>query len=246
MARKIFTESHNPVLSEKLLHDKAVQYAGTEGGVFTISSAINKTFFLLAILLLTSIVGFMFPNPILIWGGAIAGLVVVFLCVKNIEKSALYAPLYAALEGLFVGGVSAMYAAQFDGIILQAVSLTVMVFLVMLVVEKTGLIPVTNRFRKGMIMATGAIMMIYILTMVLGFFGVHVPFVHEGGTFGILFSIVVLGIASLNLLLDFDLFKKAEEFQAPDYMEWFAGMSLLITLVWIYVEVLRLLSKLRD
>ena len=116
----------------------------------------------------------------------------------------------------------------------------------MLIVHKSGIIPVTNKFRTGLMMATGAIFLIYLMSFVLGMFGVHVPYIHEGGTFGILFSVAVLGIASLNLLLDFDLYKKGEEFNAPEYMEWFAGMSLLITLVWIYIEMLRLLSKIRD
>jgi len=228
-----------------------VQYAGEGVRTFTMSSAINKTLFLMAILVLTAVVGYMFPSPILTWGGAIGGLIVVFMAVRNIEKSATFAPIYAALEGLFVGGVSAMYAnvgaeTMGSGIILQAVSLTVLVFFMMLIVHKSGVIPVTNKFRTGLMMATGAIFLIYLLSFVMSFFGVHIPFIHEGGTFGILFSVAVLGIASLNLLLDFDLFKKGEEFNAPEYMEWFAGMSLLITLVWIYIEMLRLLTKLRD
>ncbi len=251
MARKMFSESQNPVLSEKLMREKGVQVTGEGVRTFTMSSAINKTLFLMAILLLTSVVGYMFPSPILTWGGAIGGLIIVFMAVRNIEKSATFAPIYAALEGLFVGGVSAMYAnlgaeTMGSGIILQAVSLTVLVFFMMLIVHKSGIIPVTNKFRTGLLMATGAIFMIYMLSFVLGMFGVHIPYIHEGGTFGILFSVAVLGIASLNLLLDFDLFKKGEEFNAPEYMEWFAGMSLLITLVWIYIEMLRLLSKIRD
>ena len=251
MARKMFSQSHNPVLSEKLMREKGMQLTGEGVRTFTMSSAINKTFFLMAILLLTSVVGYMFPSPILTWGGAIGGLIVVVMAVRNIEKSATFAPIYAALEGLFVGGVSAMYASlgaetMGSGIILQAVSLTVLVFFMMLVVHKSGVIPVTNKFRTGLLMATGAIFLIYLLSFVLGLFGVHIPYIHEGGTFGILFSVAVLGIASLNLLLDFDLYQKGEEFNAPEYMEWFAGMSLLITLVWIYIEMLRLLSKIRD
>jgi uncharacterized YccA/Bax inhibitor family protein len=95
-------------------------------------------------------------------------------------------------------------------------------------------------------MATGAIFLIYMLSWILSFFGIHMPYIHEGGTFGILFSVVVIGIAALNLLLDFDLFEKGEEYGAPEYMEWFAGMGLLITIVWIYIEILRLLTKLKD
>lgn len=246
MARKMFSESQNPVLSEEMMRSKGEEFSGEVTETFTMSSAINKTFFLMVVLLATSIVGYMFPNPILVFGGAIGGLIVVFLCVRKIEKSATYAPIYAALEGLFVGGISAMYATFGNGIILQAVSLTLLVFFVMLVVHKSGLIPITEKFRMGIVMATGAIALIYLLSFVLSFFGIHMPYIHEGGTFGILFSVFVIGIASLNLLLDFDLFKRGEEFGAPKYMEWFAGMSLLITIVWIYIEVLRLLAKMRD
>ncbi len=192
-----------------------------------------------------AIFSFTHPGGLLTWGGAIAGLVTVVIAVFKKEWSPVLAPLYAGFEGLFVGGVSALYASLAHGIVLQAVSLTVLVFFVMLVLYKTRVIPVTNKFRTGVVMATGAIFLIYLLTWVLSFFNIHIPYIHEGGTFGILFSIAVLGIASLNLLLDFDLFDKAEEYRAPAYMEWFAGMSLLITLVWIYIEFLRLFGKMR-
>ena len=242
----MFTQSQNPVMSEERFKQAATEVAGQEAKTFTISSAVNKTFMLMGILLLTAVVGYMFPSPILTWGGAIGGLIVVILAIRRIEKSGMFAPMYAALEGFFVGGVSAMYATLGGGIILQAVSLTFLVFFVMLVIFKTNIIPVTNKLRAGIVMATGAIFMIYLVSFVLSFFGVHIPYIHEGGTFGILFSVFVLGIAALNLLLDFDLFQKGEQFNAPEYMEWFAGMSLLITLVWIYIEVLNLLAKMRD
>ena len=245
MANKAFTESQNPVLSEELIRQKSAT-VGADGEVFRMSSAINKTLMLSAILLATAVVGYMYPSPIVVWGGAIGALIVVFLTVRKIEKAGTYAPMYAALEGLFVGGVSAMYATLGNGIILQAISLTFLVFFMMLVIHKLKIIPVTQKFRMGIVMATGAICGIYLLTWVLSFFGIYIPFIHEGGTFGILFSLFVLGIAALNLLLDFDLFVKADEYGAPEYMEWFAGMSLLITLVWIYIEVLRLLSKTRN
>jgi len=196
--------------------------------------------------LFTAIVGYTYVNPILTWGGAIGGLIVVIIAVFKQQWSPFLAPLYAVLEGFFVGGVSALYASLYSGIILQAVSLTLLVFFVMLVIYKTRIIPVTNKFRTGLIMATGAIFLIYMLSWILSFFGIHMPYIHEGGTFGILFSVVVIGIAALNLLLDFDLFEKGEEYGAPEYMEWFAGMGLLITIVWIYIEILRLLTKLKD
>ena len=244
--RNMFSESQNPVLSEEVFKRNAAASQEVEFRTFTLSSAINKTFMLLGILMLMAVVSYMFPSPILTWGGAIGGLIVVFLAIRRMDKAGMYAPMYAALEGLFVGGVSAMYATLGGGIILQAVSLTLLVFFVMLVIYKSRIIPVTNKLRTGIIMATGAIFLIYLVTFVLSLFGIHVPYIHSGGMFGILFSLFVLGIASLNLLLDFDLFEKGEEYGAPDYMEWYAGMSLLITLVWIYIEVLHLLARLRD
>jgi len=236
-----FTQSHNPVLNERVLSREV----GDGSSVFRVQSAISKTFLLLGLLLLTAVISYRSPMGLLTWGGAIGGLIVVVIAVFKKQWSPILAPLYAGLEGLFVGGVSAMYAAMAGGIVLKAVTLTMLVFFVMLFLFKTRIIPVTNKLRTGIVMATGAIFLVYMLTFVLGFFNIHIPYIHEGGTFGILFSVGVLGIASLNLLLDFDLFEKAEEARAPGYMEWFAGMSLLITLVWIYIEVLRLLSKLR-
>ena len=244
MAKGLFSESANPILSEETLQRSHEVAHG--GATFTMSSAINKTALLFAIMLATAVIGYMFPNPILIWGGAIAGLIVVIIAVRNVQKSATYAPIYAALEGFFVGGISAMYASFYQGIILQAVSLTAMVFFIMLVIYKSRIIKVTPGFRSGLMVATFSVFGVYLLSFVLSLFGVHLPYIHEGGTFGILFSVIVLGIASLNLLLDFDLFEKGEQYQAPVYMEWYAGMSLLITIVWVYFEILRLLSKLRD
>ena len=116
----------------------------------------------------------------------------------------------------------------------------------MLFIHKTGIIPVTQQFRMGVVMATGAIALLYLISFGLSFFGINIPFIHEGGTIGILFSLGVIGIASLNLLLDFDLIVKGEEAQAPKYMEWFSAMGLMITLIWLYIEIMRLLAKLRE
>lgn len=242
-----FTQSSNPMLSERALQQRASAHAIDAPGItMTRSGAINKTFFLLAILVLTAIVGYSFPSPILIWGGAIAGLIIVIIAARKPHLSPTLAPIYAALEGLFVGGISFMYASVMNGIILNAVTLTMLVFFVMLVIHKTGIIPVTNKFRTGVMMATGAVLLIYVLSFVLRIFGINMPFLHEGGPLGILISLAIIGIAALNLLLDFDFFEKGEAQGAPAYMEWFAGMGLIITLVWIYVEVLRLLAILRE
>ena len=142
----------------------------------TVSGAVNKSFILMAILLATSIVGY--TNPGLAMVGGIGGLIVVFIAVFNKQRASLWAPIYAALEGLFVGGITAIYAAQFDGIVFHTVSLTMAILFMMLFIYKTGLIKVTEKFRMGVIMATGAIMLVYLLSWILGMFGVDIPFLH--------------------------------------------------------------------
>jgi len=241
--KKSFFESSNPVMNEKILQ----QSAGTMvhgGEVMTVNGAVNKTLLLTAILLFTTLFSYLNPNPILMWGGAIAGFIVVMISVFKPQYSNITAPLYAGLEGLFVGGISAMYAAAFNGIIFQAVTVTMAILFMMLFLYKSGIIKVTKSFRTGVIMATGAVLLVYLVSFALGMFGINVPFLHEGGMMGIGISVVIIGIASLNLLLDFDNFEKGEELGAPRYMEWFFAMGLLVTLVWLYLEVLRLIAML--
>jgi len=137
-----------------------------------------------------------------------------------------------------------MYASMLDGIVLQAVSLTFATLISMLVLYKSGLITVTDKFRSGVMMATGAIFLVYLVSMVGSMFGWNMPYLHQGGMIGIGISIVIIAVAALNLLLDFDNFDKAAQARAPKYMEWFCGLSLMVTLVWLYIEFLRLLSML--
>ena len=122
--------------------------------------------------------------------------------------------------------------------------LTVALLFMMLFIYKVGIIQVTGRFRKGVLMATGAILLVYLVNIALGFFGINIPFLHEGGMIGIGISLVIIVVATLNLLLDFDNFDKIEEYRSPQYMEWFCAMGLIVTLVWLYIELLRLLSVL--
>jgi uncharacterized YccA/Bax inhibitor family protein len=156
------------------------------------------------------------------------------------------APLYAVAEGLLVGAISKVYEVRFEGIVLQAVGLTIGVFAMMLVLYATGRIRVTPRFRLGIIAATGGIMLIYLATGIMRLFGGDMPFIHGTGAMGIGFSLVVVVIAALNLTLDFDFIDKAEQAGAPRQLEWFAALGLVVTLVWLYLELLRLLGKLRS
>ncbi len=156
------------------------------------------------------------------------------------------APVYAALEGLVLGAISALYNARYEGIVLQAVLLTGGVFAVMLGLYSKRIVKVDDRLRRGIIAATGAVMVVYLVSIVANLFGANVPFIHDSGPVGILFSLVVVGIASANLLLDFDLIERGVQNGAPKWMEWYAAFGLLVTLVWLYLELLRLLSKLRS
>ena len=247
MSRRNFFESRNPAFKEGVFQRASQNtldgdMAIMAGEKMTVQGAVNKTFLLTLIMLVTAVFSYGAVNPIWTWGGAIGGLVVVIIAAFRPQNSNFLAPAYAALEGLFVGGISAMYASAFNGIVLNAVSLTIGVLLVMLFVYQAGIIKVTDKFRSGVIMATGAILLVYVVNFVLSFFGIHIPYLHEGGTIGMLISLAIIGVASLNLLLDFDNFEKGEQYGAPAYMEWYSAMGLLITLVWLYIEILRFIA----
>lgn len=244
-----FTRSSNPFMRETAYQNAANESLDAnmvQGGILvekmTVQGAINKTFLLTALLMITAIFSFSNPSSLFMWGGAIGGLVIVLIAAFRPQSSPVLAPIYALLEGLFVGSISAMYAYLYNGIIFNAVLLTVATLFMMLFIYKSGIIKVTNKLRMGVVMATGAVALVYVLTWILGMFGIQVPFLHQGGTIGIVVSAVIIGIAALNLLLDFDNFEKGEQYGAPKYMEWFSAMGLLITLVWLYIEFLRLLS----
>ncbi|MCF8238993.1 MAG: Bax inhibitor-1/YccA family protein [Saprospiraceae bacterium] len=238
-------ESSNPVLSEKrFANQEVILSAG--GQTMTASGAVTKTLFLAVLMLCTAVIGYNTPSTMFLLGGAIGGLVIVVIASFKTAWSPILAPLYALAEGLFVGTVTAMYASAYDGIVFQAVSLTIGMLFIMLFLYQARIIVVTQRLRSGIIMATMAVMLLYLASWGLSFFGIQVPYLHEGGIMGIGISLLIIGIASMNLLLDFDMFEKGEQLGAPKYMEWFAAMGLLVTLVWLYIEFLRLLSKLRD
>jgi uncharacterized YccA/Bax inhibitor family protein len=177
--------------------------------------------------------------------GGIGGFVVALITVFKPRASPVTAPIYAVLEGLLLGAVSAMYDARFAGLPLQAVGLTFGVFLALLIVYRTGLVRATANFRLGVIAATGGIMVMYLLSFVLGFFGVSMGFLHDSSPLSIGISLVIVVVAALNLVLDFDFIERGVAHGAPKFMEWYAAFGLLVTLVWLYLEILRLLGKLQ-
>jgi len=187
------------------------------------------------------------PSAVVPWiiGGAIGGFVVALITIFKKQWAAFTAPLYALLEGLFLGGFSAIFEAKYPGIVIQAVTLTFGTLFCLLLAYRSGLIKATENFKLGVVAATGGIALIYMATIFLGFFGVRMPFIHESSTIGIAFSLFVVVIAALNLVLDFDFIENGAAHGAPKYMEWYAAFGLMVTLIWLYIEILRLLAKLR-
>lgn len=240
--------STNPVLNSKTFAD--VQRV--EGApVMTLEGTVNRTAFLLLILMATAtwtwmeaFIGAPTDGYLLtgILGGLVIGLVTVF--APGIAK--FTAPVYAALEGLALGAISAIYEARFPGIVIQAVALTFGVMVALLIVYRLRIIPVTENFKLGVCAATGGIALFYLVAIGLSFFGVQIGMLHQATPLGIGFSLFVITIAALNLVLDFDFIEHGVEQGAPKQMEWYAAFGLVVTLIWLYVAILRLLSKLRS
>lgn len=244
-------KSSNPALGEKTFDRLASGYTGAEQ--MTINGTINKTLVLLILVTVPALwVWDMFAKSgmqaVTVWmyGGLIGGLVFALITIFKKTWAPYTAPVYAILEGLVIGGISAYAESQFKGIVFQAVALTFGTLLSLLVAYRSGVIKVTEKFRLGVVAATGAIFLVYIVSMVIGFFGVSVPLIYSGGTIGILFSLFVVVIAALNLVLDFDFIEQGAEQGAPKYMEWYGAFGLMVTLIWLYIEFLRLLTKLRQ
>ncbi len=234
--------SSNPFMKEEK-YQNLLDATSVAEGTMTVSGAVNKTLILSGLLILTSAISFMMPNMIFMWVGAIGGLIAVLVAAFKPHLSRYLAPAYALLEGLFVGTISAVYAASFSGIVFNAVLSTIGILVAMLLIYKSRIISVTEKFRMGVVAATAAIALVYVVSMILRMFGIEMPFLHQGGMMGIGISVAIIVVATLNLLLDFDNIEKGEMHSAPKYMEWYSAMGLLITLVWLYLELLRLLSK---
>ncbi|QKG79197.1 Bax inhibitor-1/YccA family protein [Tenuifilum thalassicum] len=244
------TKSSNPALSSKVF--SRVGYA-SGSNVMTLQGTLNKAILMLAIVILGASYtwGIFFesvnPASVVPWmmvggiGGFITSLVVIFA-----PKTSPYtAPVYALLEGVFLGGISAFFASTYGaGIIMQAVGLTFAIFFLMLLAYRSGTIRATGKFKVMLFAATGAIALTYFVSFILGFFGVNLGFIHGSGTFGIIFSLIVVGVAALNIIIDLDFIYRSSAAGAPKYMEWYGAFGLMVTLIWLYIEILRLLAKL--
>jgi len=240
----------NPALNERAFQgERAVL-----GDTMTLQGTVNKTGVLLICVIATAAWTwnlFLHSHspqtvmPLAILGG-IGGLIVAMVTIFKKQWAGITAPIYALLEGLVLGSISAILEVRFPGIAIQAVSLTFGTLVILLLAYRSGLIAVTEKFRLGIIAATGGIALFYIVEIVLGFFGIHFTAINGSGVIGIGFSVFVVIIAALNLVLDFDFIETGVRVGAPKYMEWYGAFGLMVTLIWLYFEILRLLSKIRS
>jgi len=242
-------KTSNPALNENTF-DGRVAVAGE---AMTLQGTVNKTGVLLLCVVITSawtwgIAHSQAPEAALPWmmGGLIGGLVFALATIFKKEWSPITAPVYALCEGLVLGGISALLERSYPGIAIQAMGLTFGVTAVMLMLYRTGVLRATPKFTVGVVAATGGIFVVYMVDLVLGMFGRHVPLLNSAGPLGIGVSAVIVIIAALNLILDFDFVETGVHARAPKYMEWYGAFGIMVTLVWMYMEILRLLSKVRQ
>jgi uncharacterized YccA/Bax inhibitor family protein len=239
--------------SNPALNEKAFKGQVAFGDAMTLQGTVNKTGLLLLCVVATAAWTWGLshsntPEAAIPWmfGGLLGGFVVALVTIFKKTWSAFTAPLYALLEGLALGGISAVFEKTYPGVAIQAVGLTLGTLFVMLLAYKTGVVKATQGFKVGVIAATGGIAVFYLAEMVLSFFfHIQVPAINGSGLWGIAFSLFVVVIAALNLVLDFDMIETGVRGGAPKYMEWYGAFGMMVTLIWLYLEILRLLGKAR-
>ncbi|MDG2059742.1 MAG: Bax inhibitor-1/YccA family protein [Flavobacteriales bacterium] len=234
--------SGNPALNKKTFEN----LTNTSGGVMTLDGAVNKTAISLLLLMCAAYYTYSNGNLSLIWPGFIGGFIVAMITIFKKEWSPVTVPVYAVLEGLALGGISSVYAHEYTGIVQQAIFLTFGIFATLLFAYKTKVIKPTENFKLGVFAATGGIAIVYLASFIMSMFGSGMSIMSPDNSswMSIGFSLFVVVIASLNLVMDFDFIEEAAESGAPKYMEWYGAFGLLVTLVWLYLEILRLLAKL--
>lgn len=249
--------SSNPAFSDKAL-EGLKNLSGYEGTSVadtpaTIQGTVNKTMFLLGLLVATSAVSWTFAPEILasgmffpiMIGTAVLQIVMTIMICRNPTRAKTFGIVYALTEGVVLGALSYTFERLYPNIVFQAVIGTCGVILGMLLIYKLRIIKVTENFKIIVGAATTGVFFVYLISLVMNLFGVRVPYIHEGGMVGIGFSLLVIGIAAMNLAVDFDFIETCEEQKAPSYMEWYGAFGLLLTIIWLYIEILRLLSKSR-
>jgi len=252
-------KSSNPVFGNNV-YDVSAQHVGYGKGM-TIAGTVNKAGILIVLVMLAAAFTWnqffsalrvtpdgVYPSTGMggyIMIGAFGGFITAMITVFKKEWSPITAPIYALLEGLFLGALSATFELRFPGIAIEAVAATFGTAFCLLLAYRSGMIRATEKFKLGVVAATGGIALVYFLSMILGFFHIQIPGIFGSGPIGILFSAVVVVIAAMNLILDFSFIEEGAYLNAPKYMEWYGAFGLMVTLIWLYLEILRLLSKLR-
>ncbi len=235
----------NPVLNARTL-----DVANTGAGVMTIQGTVSRTAMLLALLFAATLLTWKPAAPQgsagWIMTGAVAGFVTALITVFKKPFAPVTAPVYAVCQGIMLGGISSLFEARFPGIVMQAVLLTFGTLGALLLAYTSRMIRATENFKLGVFAATGGIALFYLVSWILGFFSVQIPMIADSSPAGIIFSGIIVVVAALNLVLDFDFIEHGAEQGAPKYMEWYAAFGLIVTLVWLYMEILRLLSKLQS
>lgn len=249
-------KTSNPALGTKTFQDAAARYGGAIDAAnrMTLNGTVNRTGILLICAFATAAYtwrAFMQTrDPADVSGllmlGVFGGFITAMVTIFKQSWAPITAPIYALLEGLFLGGISAFLEQRYPGIAVQAVGLTFGTLLTMLVLYSSGLIRVTNKLRIGIIAATGGIALFYLMEIILGFFHINFVSINGSGMIGIAFSLFVCAIAALNLVLDFDFIEQGVNAGAPKFMEWYGAFGIMVTLVWLYLEILRLLGKMRS
>jgi len=239
----------NPVLNQRTF-SRMGAFAGSD--VMTIQGTVMKTGIMLLLTVISASMTWRMAatgGNAMPWmiGGGIGGFIMALATMFKPTWGGFTAPAYALLEGLFLGGISAFYQMKAgDGLVFNAICLTFGTLFSLLFAYQTGFIKATQNFRLGIFAATGAICLVYFISFIMSFFGSGISIIHSSGTFGIIFSLVVVVIAALNLVLDFDFIENGAAAGAPKYMEWVGALGLMVTLVWLYIEILRLLAKFQD
>lgn len=243
----------NPALNQDTFAEVQPEVISETNNVMTLDGTAVKTAILLLLLIASAaftwnlyfaanlaLVGTLF------WVGTLGGLLVAMICVFNKKDAPFLSPVYAILEGLALGGVSGIYEGEYQGIVMQAIAVTIAVLVVLLFAYVLRLARSSENFKLGIIAATGGICVVYLVDLVGMMFHLwRVPFINDNGPLGILISVAISIVAALNLVLDFDFIEQGVNARAPKYMEWYGAFGLLVTLVWLYLEILRLLAKLR-
>ena len=246
----MFRGSNNPAFNQEVLAENVIDIPN--GEVMTVNGAINKTAICLLLVVMAgafvwnlALKGYMDMVQSLTFVSAIVAMIMGFVIIFKRQSQAIQflVPLYALFEGAFLGGVSFMFETYFPGVVLTAVKATILCVAVMLFLFKTGIIKVTDTLRAGIIMCTATIAGIYLIDILLSFFGIRVPFLYSTSPVGIGVSVIVVIVAAFNLLLDFDFIYQASQRFMPKFMEWYGAFGLMVTIVWLYIELLKLLAK---